>query len=250
MSRPDLVLLHGWGLGPQVWSALTPHLPAALRVRTPALPGHGGAPARDTTLEAWSDALLPELPDGAVVCGWSLGGLIALDLARRYPRKVARLVLIGTSPCFVTRPENTAAPWPHGLAASTVAGFIDVFAHDSAATLRRFVALQALGDARRRTVANTLNAALADIEQCDPAALGAGLELLADSDRRAALDDVRQPVQLIHGAGDALMPVAAAEWLATRLPDARLARFDDCGHAPFLSRPEDCAALIEDVVRG
>jgi len=250
VSRSDLVLLHGWGLGPQVWTALTPHLPAGLRVRTPALSGHGGALARSPTLEAWGDALLPELPDGAVVCGWSLGGLVALDLARRHPQKVARLVLIGTSPCFVTRTDSARAPWPHGLAAATVAGFIDDFAHDPAATLRRFVALQALGDARRRTVSNALNAALVNLEKCDRNMLASGLELLADTDRRAALDDVRQPVQLIHGGGDALMPLAAAEWLATRLPDARLARFDDCGHAPFLSRPEDCAALIEDVVRG
>lgn len=250
MNRSDLVLLHGWGLGPQVWTGLVRHLPPGLRVRTPALPGHGGAAARSQTLEAWGDALLPELPDGAVVCGWSLGGLVALDLARRHPHKVARLVLIGTSPCFVTRADTARAPWPHGLAASTVAGFIEDFAHDPAATLRRFVALQALGDARRRTVSNALNAALADIGQCDPAALDVGLRLLADSDQRPALADVRQPVQLIHGAGDALMPVAAAEWLATQLPDARLARLDDCGHAPFLSRPEDCAALIEDVVRG
>ncbi|NMG55353.1 alpha/beta fold hydrolase [Aromatoleum aromaticum] len=250
MNRPDLVLLHGWGLGPQVWSALTPYLPAGLRVHTPPLPGHGGTPAHSPTLEAWSDALLPELPDRAVVCGWSLGGLVALDLARRYPHKVARLVLIGTSPCFVTRADSAGSPWPHGLAAATVAGFIDNFAHDPAATLRRFVALQALGDARRRTVSNALNAALVNSEKCDRDMLATGLELLADTDWRAALDDVRQPVQLIHGAGDALMPVAAAEWLATRLPDARLARFDDCGHAPFLSRPEDCAVLIEGVVRG
>jgi pimeloyl-[acyl-carrier protein] methyl ester esterase len=52
-------------------------------------------------------------------------------------------------------------------------------------------------------------------------------------------------VRLLHGAGDALMPLAAAQWLADALPDGRLSIFDDCGHAPFLSRPRDCAVLIE-----
>ena len=67
---------------------------------------------------------------------------------------------------------------------------------------------------------------------------------LADTDLRATIGQVRQPVRLIHGAEDRLMPAAAAEWLADTLPDGRLSVFKDCGHAPLLSRPADCAALI------
>jgi pimeloyl-[acyl-carrier protein] methyl ester esterase len=46
------------------------------------------------------------------------------------------------------------------------------------------------------------------------------------------------------------MPLAGAEWLAGQLPQGRLTVFDDCGHAPFLSRPAECAALIEREVLG
>ena len=71
--------------------------------------------------------------------------------------------------------------------------------------------------------------------------LARGLRLLATCDQRAIAADIRQPVTLIHGAGDALMPLGAAQWLATRLPAARLELMGDCGHAPFLSRPGECA---------
>ncbi len=243
MSSPPLVLLHGWGLSPRVWDALRQALPRGIETHAPMLPGHGeSATLAAPTLDAWADAVLPALPDAAVLCGWSLGGMIALDLARRYPQKVARLILLGTSPRFVSCSGPDA--WPYGLDSATVAGFIDSFGRDPKATLNRFVALQALGDSDRREVAARLNEALANTDEGATDGLAAGLHLLANIDLRAAVSQIRQPVRLLHGARDALMPLAAAEWLAAQLPDARLTRFDGCGHAPFLSRPAECAELI------
>lgn len=250
MSTPCLVLLHGWGLGPRVWTGLREALPPDLAVLAPELPGHGATPrAPGTDIAAWSDALLPTLPERTVLCGWSLGGLIALDLAHRYPAKVERLVLIGSSPCFVARTGEGDAAWPHGLDADTVAGFIASFATDPATTLRRFIALQALGDARRRVVGAGLDTALAAVGGDRAKDLADGLRLLADTDLRPVVRDIRQPVHIIHGEGDALMPVAAARWLAEQCGHSQLTQFGDCGHAPFLSRPDDCAALIAGALR-
>jgi pimeloyl-[acyl-carrier protein] methyl ester esterase len=237
---PPLALLHGWGLAPAVWLPLRAHLADFPAIHAPWLPGHGPAPAAPgPDLEDWTDALVPDLPDGALVVGWSLGALIALDLARRHPRKVARLALIGATPRFVTAPD-----WPHGLAAETVQGFREDFAADPAATLRRFVALQTLGDARRKAVALALSEVLPALGTEHAPALAEGLRLLAETDLRARLPGLSRPVRLLHGEGDALMPAAAATWLADHLPDGRLTLFADCGHAPFLSRPADCAALL------
>lgn len=242
MALP-LVLLHGWGLTPRVWSPLRDALPPTLDVHAPPLPGHApSSPAAGAHLQQWSDALLGELPDRAVLCGWSLGALVALDLAQRFPERVARLVLIGATPRFVARTEPQ--PWPHGLEAATVAAFSAGFAHDPQSTLKKFIALQALGDARRRDVAAALASSLADSTGAHARWLAHGLDMLATADLRQRMPDIRQPVQLIHGECDALMPVQAARWMAEHLPEARLAVLDGCGHAPFLSRPQDCAALV------
>lgn len=251
MNRDPLVLLHGWGMTPRIWDELRTRFSSADDVLAPALPGHDDASSVEPTLEAWSDAIAAQLPDAAVVCGWSLGGMIALDLACRHPRKVAQLILIGTSPCFVSRSD--APVWPHGLDPLVVHGFTDGFAADPAAILRRFVALQALGDDRRRVVTTGLEAGLRTTNtesSADRAGLAAGLRILADADLRVGLSAIRQPTLVIHGAGDALMPFPGAEWLAAQLPDARLKRFDGCGHAPFLSRPAECASLIEGFALG
>ncbi|ATE62614.1 alpha/beta fold hydrolase [Thauera sinica] len=245
MSLP-LVLLHGWGLTPAVWRPLVQALPAMPDLRTPALPGHAGAPAAPPELHAWSDALLPQLPDGtAVLCGWSLGGLIALDLAARHPERVARLILIGATPRFVSAPPAGAAdPWPHGLDAAAAQDFVTRFGLDPTAAMQRFTALQALGDGRRRAVSAALAEALDDTGPENTSALADGLRVLTTADLRPAAARIGQPALLLHGDGDALMPVGAAQWLAGCLPRAQLLRFSDCGHAPFVSRPAECAAAI------
>ena len=56
-------------------------------------------------------------------------------------------------------------------------------------------------------------------------------------------------MRLLHGSEDKLMPVAAAEWLADTLPLGRMSVLEHTGHAPFVSRPTECATLIESFAR-
>lgn len=235
-SRP-IALLHGWGLSSAVWAPLQAHLgPNTLTLD---LPGHGSAAPAGDSLDAWADALASQLPDGAVLVGWSLGAQLALHIAAHAPHKAARLVLIAATPRFVQAPD-----WPAALPEATLADFRADFDTAPEATQRRFTALQAMGDGRRRDVTAALNQALTPADTAHHAALASGLQLLADTDLRTSIGNVRQPVRLIHGAEDRLMPAAAAEWLVDALPNGRLSVFTDCGHAPLLSRPADCAALI------
>ena len=261
-EAPPLVLLHGWAMSPAVWAPLRALL-GDRPVLAPALPGHAGAvPARhaapEDLLAAWSDALLARLPQQATLVGWSLGALLALDIAARHPMRVARLVLISSTARFVADVPDTAAvtqpatAWP-GLAAETVAAFCNGFAQSPQATLRRFLALQCLGEATRKVLADQLESCLAPEHRGgtgEHAGLRAGLELLACADLRPVLAQVRQLCLLIHGEHDALMPVAAARMLAQALPDAQLAHLPAGGHALPLSHAADCARLIERFMHG
>ncbi|MDO9596685.1 MAG: alpha/beta fold hydrolase [Azoarcus sp.] len=241
MSATPVVLLHGWAMTPAIWRPLQAELARDCSVFAPALPGHHDAPAAaGATLTEWTDALSAALPDRATVVGWSLGAMLALDLAARHPHKVSSLVLIAANAKFVA-----ADDWAHGLPAATVAAFQSGYATAPEATLRRFLALQTLGDPARRTLLPLLEAARQPHPGASPIpALADGLRILAESDLRPQLAAVTQPVTLVHGAGDALMPVAAAHWLADALPDAHLSVFDDCGHVPFLTRNKGSAELI------
>ncbi len=280
-QEPTIVFLHGWAMTPAVWAPVIAHLPGR-RWIAPALPGHAGAPAAaGAELAHWVEPLIRALPPATILVGWSLGALLALELAHRAPQHVTGLVLVGGSARFVADDSAVADGWP-GLAAETVAAFRAGFADDPHATLKRFLALQCLGEPDRRATQALLGAALTPLAEARPAdrpaaadqptndepaaaersatttppddapdpthaaALADGLALLAAADLRAALPGITQPSLLIHGEHDALMPIAAARRLAQALPRARLETLAGSGHALPLTRSADCARLIAE----
>lgn len=229
MNETPLFFLHGWGLHGGIWAETVASVPGL----TPELPGYGESTmVRPYTIEALADALAATLPDAADICGWSLGGMVALALAARHPHKVSRLILVATNPAFVSR-----ADWPYGLAPEVLAEFARSLNQDYKATLSRFLSLQARGGDQARAVVERLRASVLQRDEPSPESLAAGLELLRDVDLRDRVEQVRCPTLVVHGAYDMLCPIDAARWLAESLPDARLAAHERAAHAPFLSHP-------------
>lgn len=228
----DLLLIHGWGFDSRVWAPLLERLAGHCRIRLGDLPGYG------------QDLDPATLPPGTVVCGWSQGAQAAMQLALAHPERVARLILIGASPRFVAAPG-----WPDAQPATLLETFAAGVQDRTAATLKRFATLVNHGDADARTTTRRLQAL---IEERCPAAdvLVAGLAALRDVDLRARAADIGQPTLLLHGDQDALMPPAAARWLAERLPIAHLEELPGRGHAPFLTATASCTSHILDFLHG
>ncbi len=238
----NVVLVHGWGLHGGVWRDLAQQLADSFRVIVPDLPGHGRSHHADSafTLEALAEAVQRHATGPAVWIGWSLGALVALTAALRVPTAVERLMLIGATPRFVQAPD-----WPQAMAPETLAQFARELETDYRGTLARFLSLQAgEGEAGRETV-RRLRAVLAEGGDPAPAALRAGLRLLAETDLRARLAEVNVPTLVLHGGRDRLAPPGAGEYLATHLPRAQLTLISPGGHAPFLSHPEETWSALE-----
>ncbi|MEF8726812.1 MAG: alpha/beta fold hydrolase [Accumulibacter sp.] len=236
---PDLALIHGWGLGSAVWRPLLEPLARSCRLHLVELPGYGRTADESTSLAACAESLLASLPAPVTLCGWSLGGLLALRAALLAPQQVGGLILIGSTPCFVQRPD-----WPAAQPASVLAGFADRVGQWPAETLQRFVALLCQGDRQARTLTRMLLGQLRRQPLPSPTALQRGLDWLRDTDLRPLLAGIRCRSLLLHGASDALNPLAAASWLAQALPGGRLEVFPGTGHAPFLTDPARCVELI------
>ena len=243
MSLP-VVCLHGWGLHGGLWSDLVRRLPG--RVLAPDLPGHGGAPLpvggfRLDALVQWAGSLV-EGP--ALWVAWSLGALVALSLAAARPRKVAGLVLVGATPCFVARPC-----WPAGLAPAVLEGFARDLEADYRGTVRRFLSLQVGRDSAGRELLRRLRREAARRPAPRAEVLRGGLTLLREVDLRPALAAVRAPAAVVHGTRDRLVPVAAGRYLAVRL-QAAWRPVPRAGHAPLLSHPDRVAAAVAELRGG
>lgn len=106
-----VVLLHGFGGTRRAWDGVAELLPRE-RYRSLAidLPGHGeaaGAP-RPITFAGCVDEVLARAPERFVLCGYSMGGRVALHVALAAPQRVRRLALVASSAGIEDEHERAA----------------------------------------------------------------------------------------------------------------------------------------------
>ena len=167
----------------------------------------------------------------AHVFGISMGGMIAQELAIRFPDRVRGLVLAGTW----TGGPLAARPRPFELLETS--GRI---ATGSLSRRRLWLGPLLFSEGFLRDQPER-SAELAAYFRAHPAPLWAGGAQLLGSiyqDTTRRLDQIRSPTLVMHGDLDAMVPLANARFLAGRIPDAELAVFEGTGHAFPLEAPE------------
>ena len=236
-TQTPIVLLHGWGFLPGIWSDVQDQLRQrgiAAPIAMPALPLSGHI-SQLTAIESLYDTL----PEIAHLVGWSLGGELALAYALCFPERVQSLTLISSTPCFMNRPD-----WELGQPATLLDDFDQRLAESPAGLLKRFSSLIRHGDSaavRNRSLAEILQAQA----DTDPDRLASGLRFLRTIDLRGACASQEHlpPITLIHGAVDGVVPIAAAQWLADNL-NAPLTTIDQASHALPLTHADQIAEIL------
>jgi len=213
-----LVLLPGLACDAAIWRA---QLADLARWR----PVVSDAHTRADGIEAMARLLLRDHDGPLVLCGASMGGMVAMAAARLAPERVAGLALLGTDP----RPD---APEMIALRTSAIALFEQGRARE---VVEPNIAL-----AFHPANAPALSAAYLDI------VLGAGAErlvrqnraVIARPDARPGLAQLRCPVLVLCGEGDLLTPPERSREIAALVPQARLVLVPRCGHMLTMERPD------------
>ena len=236
------MLLHGWGQHSGVWDGVRGDLANRFRVHLVDLPGYGQSAACTPSMSAeLAHTMAKAVPDAVCVCGWSLGAQVALRWALDFPKQVQRLVLVSATPRFVR-----AAGWSMGIEAQVLQEFAADLQCNVRSTLKRFASLQTRGAKNARRNCAWLCKRL--FAAADPEVLQSGLRMLLETDLRQEMREVKQPVLLLHGQQDSLVPVTSAHWLKQHLARARLEVFEDCAHAPFLSQDGKFVKLVLEFI--
>lgn len=228
---PDISLLPGWALAADAMQPLA----AAL---APRLPGwviqHHALPVLQlSTLEDDLVALAAQLPAGVLV-GWSLGGMLAVQLQRRFPQRFSRVVTIASNACFVVRKD-----WPAAMPAETYKVFLHDLRVQPDKTLKRFALLVTQGGEQAKSLSRTLPWDSADADQRLHA-----LALLGVLDSRAALKAAGAASLHCYGGRDALVPVAAAQAVEQLGTHLQVAIHGQSSHALPLEQPDWLAEQI------
>lgn len=241
-----ITLLHGWGFHGGIWKESAEALANRHTVTAIDLPGHGRSamPNGDYTLSSLADGVAESLPVHGTLIGWSLGGMVAMQIALTHPEKIRRLILVGSVPRFVRDDD-----WHFAISAEILQEFSDSLAKDLQQTLHRFAALQVMGSGESRALLQKLRDVIDSSKAPRTAALHGGLQILQHTDLRARLNEIRQPTLMIFGKRDTLSRPQTAEQMVTLLPDARLEIINGAGHAPFLSHQQEFTSLIEQFIK-
>lgn len=240
-----VVLIHGIGHHGQAWGEVTDLLAQEFDVVVVDLPGHGksAAPQAPHTYQLSSVAdqleeLFEELEiDRPHVVGNSLGGYLALELARR----AAVVSATALSPHgFATQRELLTIATPQLLAMKAAAcaprRVLELFANKPAL---RSISLRSLyAHPERQTAARALDDSL-NLRRAR-----GFFPMLWNARGRQIGRDIPVPVVIAWGVRDRLLVPRQADRAARRLPQVTIERWPGCGHVPMIDDPDRVVRLV------
>lgn len=195
--------------------------------------------AKGDTVEQMSEAIMTGLPPKFALIGHGLGGDIALDIIRRVPDRVSRVILMATDP--LSEPPAQAVDRETRMVMARAGRLVEAMAQE--------VPLTAIADSPWREEIMELVKDMA-------LGLGEGVFLRQSRalqrrpDQQKTMRKVRLPALVLAGRMDPLMPLRRQEFTATLMPYGKFQIIEDAGHLAPLEQPEAVSSAVEAFLNG
>ncbi len=241
-ALPTVVFIHGAEHDHCVWVLQSRYLANHGRsVLALDLPGHGrseGAPlASVEAIADWIVALLDAAGvKQATLVGHSMGSLVAVECAARYPERIAKIVLVGTAfPMKVSDELLDATRDDEPLAQDMV----NIWSHSAYAQFpgNPGPGFWVMGGNLRLMQRQKPGVMHVDFKACNDYANGL-----------AAAGKVKAPALILAGKRDVMTPSRGAKELAAALGDKRFVEIPGTGHALMAEKPDEVLDAIRAFV--
>jgi pimeloyl-ACP methyl ester carboxylesterase len=191
------------------------------------------AHARADNLPAMAALLLAEQPGDLLLAGCSLGGMLAMEVARQAPQRIRGLALLGTT---------ARADTPELIALRTAA--IAEFEAGRGEPLLRANAMFAFHPAHQGRLVEDYIAMM--LRAGSAALVRQNRAVMARADLRASLGAIACPTLVVGGAQDQLTPPERSREIADAVTGARFELLPECGHMLTWEQPQAVSALLVD----
>jgi pimeloyl-ACP methyl ester carboxylesterase len=244
-----LLLIHGFSATRRAWGPVAEALAEDFDVLAPTLPGHAGGPELEPprTIAALADRTVDLLDEvgwaDPHVAGFSLGGWLGLELAKRGRARSVTAIAPAGALLWCGPRERRRFQRQFKMNRASVRTMLPVLDRIlRAAPLRRLVLRDMMAHGSR------MKPAVAAASLREFVATPAFDDILAAFDREELvdLDRVSVPVAVWWGKRDRILPMRHAPYFEERLPAATFEYVDDAGHVPFWDAPDSVLRAIRE----
>lgn len=178
------------------------------------------------------------------ILGWSLGGMLALELALKHSDKIKQLILVSTTAKFTKGDKYQA-----GLDATVVKKLQRKLNRNQQQTQAGFYQLM-FCEAEDSYSKVYLQKYANNFYQLNLNILHKGLAYLLEQDLRSKLGQINVPCKIIHGLNDQICLPSAAQYLQKNISDSKIYFLEGTGHIPFFTQELKFREIIEGCLGG
>lgn len=243
-----IFFIHGWGVNRLIWRQQFKYFSQAYKVMALDLPGHGNTTWQPMTLSETALSIIEILNQlnlvPLTIVGSSFGGLVGLKIFEIAPPVIARFVFVGTQAKLSFSKDN-----PYGMDVQRMRKLSQQLETDYPAIINIFFRSLFTKEERKSRRFKWLQTFRKTDKIPEREALLNLLDILEKEDLREVLYRIDVPIQFISGTEDNICPWVMISDLKEKLPSARFAWFNDCGHFPFLSKPHEFNCVLEEFLK-
>lgn len=241
--KNEILLFTGWGATCDVWKPIIPALSERYQVDCHQ-PSWVMSKQKQYSLQDFDlyiNLLADSIKNPVYIVAWSMGGLLAIALAKKFPQLVNKICFIASVPCFVAKGN------PHaGIDYEWFQSFNETYDRQPLKALKRFQALQVQNDIHAKATLMKLKN-ICPLESYDLSECGYALAVLAEINLQQDLYTLSIETSFIHGKNDAVINLQAARYAASAT-GSLLHIIETAGHVPQLSHTDQVLQVINQML--